>query len=106
MSGAIALFVGNTTVLEVALVDKLTGNVINGAAVAVTLTDIAGNELAGESWPKALAYVAQSEGIYRTYLSSSVSMEEGANYLYVATADVDGMTGRWSGDVNALRRSF
>ncbi len=106
MSNPIALFVGNTTILELTLVDELTGDPVNSATVAVTLTDIAGAELTGETWPKPLAYVTASAGIYRALLSSSVAMEEGANYLYVATASVAGMVGRWSGDVNAVQRSF
>ena len=106
MSNPIALFVGNTTILELTLVDELTGDPVNSATVAVTLTDIAGAELAGETWPKPLAYVTASAGVYRALLSSSVAMEEGASYLYVATASVAGMVGRWSGDVNAVQRSF
>jgi len=102
----ISLFVGNTAILEVSLVDVLTDSAVNAATVAVTLTDISGVELAGDTWPKTLSYVSGSEGIYRALLSSNVDMEEGANYLYVATASAAGMDSRWSGDVNAVRRSF
>ena len=93
-------------VLEITLVDELTGEAVNSATVDIRLTDIAGNDLAGETWPKAMGYVASSAGIYRTLLSGNIVMEEGASYLYEATSEISGVIGRWSGEVAATRRSF
>lgn len=107
MSGnAIVLYVGNTNILEVTLTDALTDAAINSATVTVTLTDIAGNALAGDTWPKTLAYVSASEGLYRGYVASTVELSEGTHYLYEATATKDGMTANWGGDVSAQQRSF
>ena len=106
MSNPVSLFVGNTAILEITLVDELTGDPVNSATVAITLTDISGVELTGDTWPKPLVYVAGSEGLYRALLSHNVAMEEGANYLYAATASASGMVASWGGDVNAVRRAF
>ena len=84
MSNPVSLFVGNTAILEITL----------------------GVELTGDTWPKPLVYVAGSEGLYRALLSHNVAMEEGANYLYAATASASGMVASWGGDVNAVRRAF
>ena len=77
------LYIGNTMVLELSdddgalgLVDSLTGLPINDATVTATLKDAAGANIAGQTWPLTLAYVAASSGIYRGTLAPTLAVSD------------------------------
>lgn len=92
-----AIYVGNTNMLELrGLRDGLTGEYLSGATVTATVKDAAGANVTGESWPKALSYVDDSEGVYRVSLSHQLAVVAGAGYVAVIDVDADsGRRGRW-----------
>ncbi len=71
------------------LKDHLTGEFVNDADVAVTLTDLDEQELAGETWPRTMEYVAGSSGKYRTVLNYAIAAEVGDIIYAVVTAVTD-----------------
>ena len=82
------LFYQNDNLLELdALTNQRTGAYINNATVTVTLTDLDDTEVAGETWPLAMSYVAASDGKYRATLKDSLSLTEGQRYKATITAD-------------------
>lgn len=97
MSNVNILYTGNDTVLEVkGLKNEVDGTFLNAASVAATLVDAEGDEVAGETWPKALSYVSGSDGIYRATLPYTLSLVAGGRY--VAQVSINGGSG--------LRASF
>ncbi len=72
------VYIGNTLVLELAdeqgdgLRDGVTGAYVSDATVTARLKTAAGVDLAGQSWPLSMLYVAGSRGVYRGLLSSSL----------------------------------
>lgn len=102
-----ALYYGNDMVLEVAgLRDQVSGEWINDAGVTVTLEDSADNPVTGESWPLALTYVTDSDGVYRATLRDTLALAINARYVATVTADDgEGRRARWDLDfVCRLRR--
>lgn len=91
------LLYGNDNVLEIrGLRNEVTGTFLNSATVTVTLKDSAGTNVTGTSWPKALAYVASSDGVYRATLAHDLGLTPAGRYT--ATIAVDGGAGlvaRW-----------
>lgn len=78
----------NDNVIELAGVrNGTTGDYLDAAAVAVTLTDSAGAEVSGETWPLSMAYVAGSNGRYRATLADTLSLTAGQRYTATITAD-------------------
>ena len=100
------IFVGNDNFLEVSsLKNAATDAYINDAVVTVTLTDSSGTEVVGETWPKAVSYVSNSDGVYRTTLPDTLSLTGGE--LYRATVNADAGTGlvaTWIRPLRALTR--
>jgi len=87
-----------------ALYDNAAAEYVNDATVTVTLTDRAGNEVSGETWPVTLSYVAGSDGKYRGTLSDSLSLS--ANRRYTAKVTADGGAGKartWYVGASAVR---
>lgn len=91
------LFSGNDMVVEVReLANEVTGEPINDATVSCTLKDASGATVAGQSWPTTLAYVAESDGVYRSSLAYTISLS--ANARYSLHIDIDGgagLRGHW-----------
>lgn len=58
------------------LVNKITGEFVVDATVSVTLQkdDV---DVVGESWPLAMPYVADSDGVYRAIIESTVDIVNG-----------------------------
>ena len=105
MSCTLTLYAGNSNVIEVqGLQNSVDSTYQNAATVRVTLTDLNGTQLTGETWPKTLAYVSASNGSYRATLSHEVDMEIGQRYLYDITAEQSGSVARWRGEVKAVCR--
>lgn len=82
MSNVNVIYTGNDTVIEVkGLKNEVTGAFLNSATVTATLVDAEGDQVAGETWPKTLAYVASSDGIYRATLPYTMSLAAGGRYV-------------------------
>lgn len=104
MSNPYTLYMGSDTILELAgLKNELNGADLNAATVTVTLRDADGQEVGGETWPKALTYVAGSKGVYRATLPHTLALVANARYTGVVTADGGaGLRARW--DIECIAR--
>lgn len=104
MSTIQILYVGNDTILEIdRLKNELTGAYLNSATVTVTLRDEAGAEVAGDTWPKTMAYLAGSNGVYRATLPHTLALT--ASQRVTAAISVDagaGLVAAW--DVECVAR--
>lgn len=89
----LTLYVGSSNVVELTgLTNSVTGAVDNAATVTVTVKDATGaTNVAGETWPKSMAYVAASAGTYRATLSPNLAITSGTRYR--AVVDVTGSNG-------------
>lgn len=107
MSNLTLLYIGNDMVLEVdSLREDLAGAVLNDATVSVVLTDSAGVQAAGSSWPQTLAYVDASDGLYRTLLPYTLTLVAGRRYTATVSAlSSDGIRATWVVDCVAAARS-
>ena len=86
---AASIFIDNTD--HVVTVDGLKRAVpdtfINAGTVAITLKDLSDVDIAGETWPLALAYVAASDGKYRATLRDTLDVADGDAVKVLITAD-------------------
>lgn len=84
----LTLWKDNDCVLELdALMTSTTSTYQNsGMGVVATLYTTTGSEVAGQTWPAALSYVASSNGTYRANLSSSLQATIGTECKAVITA--------------------
>lgn len=100
MSNIHILLDNNDSILEVdGLKNELTGVFLNAATVTVTLKDAAGADVAGDTWPKTLNYLAASNGTYRATLLYSLTLTAGSRYTAVITADGGaGLHAEWAMD--------
>lgn len=91
------LYDGNDMVVEVrGLENDVAGAWINDATVTCTLKDAGGDEVAGQGWPTTLAYVAESDGVYRGTLSYLAAISPGSRYtLVIDVLAGSGLRGRW-----------
>lgn len=90
-------FTLNTNVLELTgLRNEIDGAWINDATVQATVVDLDGEEVAGETWPLSMPYVAASNGVYRALLVADLALTAGRPYRAIITVDAgDGIEGRW-----------
>lgn len=85
---ACIVYVANTNVIELSgLKSAIEDDFVNDATVTVTVKDEAGAEVAGQSWPETMAYVASSDGLYRGIIEDDVELTAGTTY--VAHVEVD-----------------
>lgn len=98
MSNVHILLDNNDSILEVdGLKNELTGAYLNSATVTVTLKDAAGANVTGDTWPKALAYLALSNGTYRATLLYSLALTAGSRYTATIIADGGaGLRAEWT----------
>jgi hypothetical protein len=81
-------FIGNTNdLLLTGLKSEIEGAFLDAAVVTVTLKDLFGVPVAGETWPKPMAYIAGSEGDYVAGLSHLLVF--GKDIKYTAFIDAD-----------------
>lgn len=106
MSNIQTLYVGNDTILEVgSLKNELTGAFLNSAAVTVTVTDMSGVEVSGDTWPKTMAYLTGSDGVYRATLLHGLALVAGTRYQAEVAADAGtGLYASWTIDCVARDR--
>lgn len=101
------VFVANTNVIDLTgLKNEITDAFINDAAVTVTIKTVAGVEVAGETWPVSMGYVAASNGNYRGILSDEIELV--AKSKYIAHIDADGgpdLVGHWELTFKAAART-
>ena len=99
-----AIYIDNNAVVELrSLTNSITGLADTGATVTVTITDSAGNSVAGETWPVSLNHV--SDGTYRGTLSSSMVLKPDSFYIAVIDATGSGgEVGEWNCKVIAQDR--
>ena len=101
------LYYANDNVLRLTGVSNaLTGEYLNGlSTVTVTLMDTSGTEVSGETWPKVLGYVTDSDGEYRGILPYDLVLSP--NTTYYAEISVNGgddLRGAWRRHVRVIRR--
>jgi hypothetical protein len=101
------VFVANTNVLDlIGLKSEIEGTFINGAAVSVTVTDTSDAEVAGETWPLVMSYIAASSGNYRAILSDTLPLVPKTGYVAHITANGGAdRVGRWSFAFKPLTRT-
>lgn len=80
MSCTLVIEAGNAPVLQTIVRDTLTGVAVDDASVVVTLTDAAGAQVTGATWPVALGYLAGSAGVYRVQLDAALPLLVGQSY--------------------------
>lgn len=86
------VFDGNDNILELnGMTDIVLDTFINNAAVTVTVKTLAGDSVAGQSWPLTMDFVPSSNGVYRATLAAALVIEPGKQYI--AEIDADGGPG-------------
>lgn len=107
MAQAQAWYIDNTILVTLSgLSDARDDSPVNDATVTATLLDTAGEEVTGETWPVALAYVADSDGDYRGVVSNAVELTERRRYTLRIEATRAGLgSGEWEIPVRALDRT-
>lgn len=86
------IYVANTNVIELhGLKNAISGEFINDAMVSVTICvsdgGVPGAEVAGQTWPTTMDYVAASNGLYRALLEADVELTAKSKYIAVINAD-------------------
>jgi len=101
------IYEGNDMVLELrGLQGEVSGDYIDTATVTVTLTDSAGAEVAGETWPLAMPYVTGSNGKYRATLADTLTLTVGQKYTATISADAGaGLKAKWVEKLVCQQRS-
>jgi len=101
------LYLDNSNLLELrGLKDTLTDAFINDATVQATVRDKAGTMLTGDTFPKGLAYVAGSNGVYRATLNKAINIVAGEFYTIKIAAVGNSLDGDWTEKVVAKQRRF
>ncbi len=83
----------NTSSVEIkGLRNAVTNEIINDADVTLIVYDSLGVIVTGDTFPKILDYVADSKGVYRSTLSSTIPWVVGQTYKYVYSVSASGLT--------------
>lgn len=107
MSTAATLYVGNDSVVEVALLkNELTALELDAATVTVRLRDIEGQDVSGQVWPLTMLYVPASVGTYRATLPYTLPLVPNKRYVATIVADAGpGLRAEWDMQCVALSRT-
>lgn len=82
------IYKGSDNVIKVTgLYDPVAAAYKNAATVQVTLTDKAGTQVSGETWPLAMDYVSASNGNYTATLKDTLTLVANQRYTATITAD-------------------
>lgn len=106
MSNLHIIFVGNDMALQLDDVRDQDGAVRSDAVVVATLTDQAGAEITGQTWPLTLAFVPDTGNNYRGILSKDLNITPRDKLVGIVTAVVGGRTGEWTQDITVSIRRF
>jgi hypothetical protein len=91
------LLIGNDNVVSLdGLRNGIDAAFINGAAVTATLTTLSGEAVVGQTFPAAMEYVPDSNGVYRLMLRSTLAMVNGHYYKLTISAIGNGLTASWT----------
>ena len=98
MSNINVIFTSSDNIIEVrSLLNELTGANLNAATVTVTLKDSTGTNVPGDTWPKTMAYVTGSNGVYRATLGYALPLTADARYTATLVADAGaGLRRTWT----------
>jgi hypothetical protein len=91
------VYVGNTNVHELrGLKDAVLDTFINTAVVTVTIKDASGVEVAGQTWPVVMDYVAASNGNYRAIIEDDVAfVARRTYYAHISATAGSNRVGFW-----------
>jgi hypothetical protein len=98
--------IDNSVVVELsAVTNTVTGAFDNAAVVECTVRDLAGVEVGGHVWPQAMAYVSDSDGVYRATLQPGVEVKANKPYrVHIDASGSGGEVGHWEEEVRATVR--
>lgn len=81
-------YVDNTNIITVSGVASLvTGELIDDAALTLTVLDKDGEEVAGQTWPWTMPPVVGQAGTYRGIIKDTVALVAGQTYTAVIEAN-------------------
>lgn len=99
------IYLANDNLLELqGLQNAATAAYVNNATVTATVVDKAGANVAGQSWPVTLAYVAASNGNYRGTLEDALSLAENEDYSARVSVSGSGLTAFFEHPLKAVKR--
>jgi hypothetical protein len=98
------LLVGNTMEVTVSGLKDQDGNAVTGATVEVTVLDLQGTEVSGQSWPVTLS--DDGGGDYSGELDSGISLTVGTTYEVRIEVSGVGAEAEWREYRQAKRRTF
>lgn len=82
-----ALYKDNDNTFEYGGITDAAGAYLNTATVTLTaIKDSAGNVVAGDTFPKSMAYVAASNAVYRADTDRLLAVTSGLNYTAIIDA--------------------
>ena len=79
---------------------------INDATVEAVLYDSNSTPIDGQAWPLTLAYVADSDGVYRAVLENTLALIAGHYYQLSIDVAGDDLTAHFETDIQAIKRRF
>lgn len=99
-------YVANTNVIEVTgLKSAVEDTFIDDAIVTLTVKDADGNAVSGQTWPLALGYVDDSDGVYRGIIEDDVAFVAGTTYYAHINANAGAnRKGHWEASFAAKTR--
>ena len=101
---AFTLWDDNSHLLTVGELTDSDGAYVNDAVVDVTLTDSAGTEVVGQTWPLALVYDGEETGTYTVDLTAALETAPRDRLLMLINATKGQMIGLWTCKVNVKQR--
>lgn len=97
------IYIGNDHLLLVTLTGD-DGAPITSGTVTATMTDTAGEAVAGETWPVALTHT--TGGVWQVVLQSDIQIRDGRMYRVNVTAVNGTINGAWRETFRAAYRGF
>lgn len=86
----VLLIRNDQTVKVLGLQDEISGDYINNATVTARIKDKQGRDVAGETWPITLQYIAASDGNYHGNFDDGIELIVGKIYIVEIAADAGG----------------
>jgi len=87
------IYIGNDNVFRTrGIKNSLTNEFINDATVELTLNDLDGNEISGQTWPLTLTYIAGTNGEYQGTIDDAIDVEDGQTGEAVLEISGDSLT--------------
>lgn len=99
------LLIDNDNVITVAGVrNGKTDEYLNNAVVKMTVTDMDGRPVSGQTWPFIMDYQAGSNGVYKAVLENTQALKANEYYRVDIEIQGDGLSGRLSQTYRARKR--